>query len=140
LNRAADAWETGAEHVVLVTSNPACTAGSSAEQVDEYTHLLTQVAESPVAGSLQSMAGAVISLAAPGHPSNDTGEYQCATSATTHVIMSRFWSLEEAAAYSALPPAAALREGDSRSPARAIVEMLFELEPVQGSETSAAAL
>lgn len=116
-----------------------CTTGSTPEQVDQYAKLLTRVAESDMAGSLQSMAGEVVHLPRAGNTVSElVGDDKAV--APTHVIMSRFSSLEEADAYRALPPSVALREGDARSPARAVLELVFEIEPVQGSETSSATL
>lgn len=57
---------------------------------------------------------------------------------TSHMLMSRFQTVEEAQAFSKLPPCDALRQGDSRCPGLAIQEIVFEIEPVQGSEGAAA--
>lgn len=124
----ADGWETGAEHFVLVTGNTAAEDGSSAEQVQEYTQLLTKVAESEVAGSMQSVAGPIVMSSCNGG-SDSRGT-------VSHVVMSRFASVEEADAYADLPPSVALRKGDSRSPAASELELVFELLAVDGQSTS----
>lgn len=47
----ADQWAVGAEHVAFLTNNPACPSDEPDVHLGEYTQLLTQVAESPVAGA-----------------------------------------------------------------------------------------
>jgi hypothetical protein len=54
----------------------------------------------------------------------------------SHVVMSRFASVEEAHAYAVLPPTEALRQGDPRSPATSLLELIFEILPVEGQNTS----
>lgn len=58
--------------------------------------------------------------------------------AARQVLMSRFQTLEEAQAFAKLPPCDALRQGDSRCPGLSVSEIIFEIEPVQGSEGVAA--
>lgn len=58
--------------------------------------------------------------------------------ASSHMLMSRFPTVEEAQMFSKLPPCDALRQGDSRCPGVSIQEIVFEIEPVQGSEGAAA--
>lgn len=57
---------------------------------------------------------------------------------TGQMIMSRFQTVEEAQAYSKLPPCDALRQGDTRCPGVSVQEVIFEIEPIQGSEAASA--
>lgn len=116
-----------------MAANTASEAGSSGEQVDEYTQLLTQVAESSVAGSMQSVAGEIVLSAGDSEGGLDVLGGLSAT--PSHVVMSRFATVEEADAYAVLPPSEALRQGDPRSPATSVLELVFEILPVAGSET-----
>eukprot|EP00892_Ulva_mutabilis_P001963 jgi/Ulvmu1/11768/UM008_0182.1 len=134
--RRADRWAAGAEHLAFVANNPACPSEEPEFQLDEYTQLLTQVAESPVAGSIQSMAGPMV--AQSGRMSEHAPAVNVADDANSHMIMSRFLSVEEAQAFSQLPPCDALRHGDNRCPGLSVQEIIFEIEPVQGSKNSSA--
>lgn len=130
----ADGWESGAEHVTLVAGNAASESGSTVEQVDEYTQLLTQVAESDVSGSMQSVAGRIVASA--GDNAEGLAALGGENGVPSHVVMSRFATVEEADTYALLPPSEALRQGDPRSPAASVLELVFEILPVEGSSTS----
>ena len=117
-----------------MAGNPASEARSTVEQVDEYTELLTKVAESSVSGSMQSVAGRIVVSA--GDSEGGLAGLGGLNGLPSHVVMSRFATVEEADAYALLPPSEALRQGDPRSPAASVLELIFEILPVSGSSTS----
>jgi hypothetical protein len=132
--RRSEEWQQGAEHVHVLAPR----AASLANEAAEYASLLGQVAESAAAGALQNVAGAARAASCAEVHSGGGGALAGALTAANQALMSRFRSAPEAAAFQALPPCAAIASADARCPLETVIELVFDVEPVQASTTDAA--
>lgn len=113
LFRRGEEFESGVEHVLLL--QPGANGGLGA---DAFLDQLAELAESSVAGGIQASHGAVIS---------------CVHAAATHVLMTRFASLQQVQQLLSTPACAAVIAADPRVPVVAVTGLAISIQPTEES-------
>lgn len=114
LFRRGEEFESGVEHVLLL--QPGANGGLGA---DAFLSQLAELAESSVAGGIQTSHGAVIS---------------CVHAAATHVLMTRFAALQQVQQLLNTPACAAVVAADPRVPVVAVSCLSISIQPTEESK------
>jgi len=99
-------WESGVEHVMILSSSSETGNEASSAAADEFVSQLSELAESSLVGAVQSTSGRVFPLV----EDSDDSHLR-----PTHALLTRFAAEEQLRAFLALPPVEALFSSSSSS-------------------------
>lgn len=160
-------WESGVEHVMILSSCSNAEGGgagggagggeaeeeaAAAAAADKFVSQLRELAESSLAGAVQSTAGRVFSVGGEDPPAAAAaaaadGSLPAPPLRPTHAVLTRFAAEEQLRAFLALPPVTALfqpppptttaattteKEADVDVPLRAVAWAQYSIAPPQG--------
>ncbi|CAL8462957.1 g2491 [Coccomyxa elongata] len=112
-------WNSGAEHIFIFKATPRATF----EEVDQHLTQLAALAESSLAGALQTTHGKIWS-----------SEFE--DSGGTHAMLTRFETQKQLQAFLRLPPCAALLSAVNNSPVSALVSFAYNIAPPNDSRST----
>ncbi|BDA48047.1 hypothetical protein COCOBI_11-3040 [Coccomyxa sp. Obi] len=112
-------WDSGAEHIFIFKATPQATS----REVDEHLKQLAALAESSLAGALQTTHGKISS-----------SSYE--DSGGTHAMLTRFETQKQLQAFLRLPPCAALLSAVNNLPVSALVSFAYNIAPTNNSRST----
>jgi hypothetical protein len=127
-------WEEGYEMITALNLQP----GSNEPDALEFLDLTQQLATSSAFGAVQAGAGKCSSLVVHSAEMNEkNSDKSCIESATTpdYIMLVRFQTKQQLAAFIQCPAVAAVLEGDERSPLKALWAGALEITPSDNSQT-----
>ena len=118
-------WDEGFEMISALKLQP----GSKEEDAMEFLDLTQQLATSSVYGAVQAGAGKCSSVVT--HTQSSTSSLET----PDYILMVRFQTKEQLAAFVQCPAVAAVLEGDERSPLKAVWAGSLNITPSDNSST-----